>query len=62
MKSETAITTAGCVTCGRWLPNDQGSDLCSICYGCPNHGRDNYYQEYLEKVGARGSDKNWNDN
>lgn len=51
-----------CVKCGWYIPNDQGSDLCSSCFGCPNHGKDGYYQEFLEKVGKRKADKTKNDN
>ncbi len=38
-----------CVDCGSPLPDDQGSRTCSMCYGDPGHGRDGYYQRWLDE-------------
>ncbi len=38
-----------CVDCGNPLPDDQGSRTCSMCYGDPGHGRDGYYQRWLDE-------------
>jgi len=40
---------ANCVMCGSRLPDDQGSRTCSMCYGDPGHGKDGYYNEWLER-------------
>lgn len=40
---------ANCVMCGEWLPENQGSKTCSMCYGDPAHGKDGYYQSYLDR-------------
>ena len=37
-----------CVMCGSPIPDNQGSRTCSMCYGDPQHGKDGYYQEYLD--------------
>lgn len=39
-----------CVMCGAWMPSNQGSRTCSMCYGDVDHGRDGYYREYLERM------------
>ena len=36
-----------CVCCGSSIPN--GQRTCSMCYGDPGHGRDGYYQRWLEE-------------
>jgi hypothetical protein len=38
-----------CVSCGSPIPDNQGSKVCSMCYGDPDHGRDGYYREWLER-------------
>lgn len=40
---------ASCVMCGSWIPDDQGSKTCSMCYGDPEHGKDGYYRRFLEE-------------
>ena len=40
---------ANCVMCGSSIPDNQGSKTCSMCYGDPGHGKDGYYQEYLDR-------------
>lgn len=40
---------ARCVMCGSRIPDNQGSKTCSMCYGDPAHGKDGYYNEYLER-------------
>lgn len=40
---------ASCTSCGSWIPDDQGSRLCSMCYGDPGHGKDGYYQRWIEE-------------
>lgn len=42
--------------CGAPLPSDQGSRTCSMCFGDPGHGKDGYYQNYLENF-ADGSER-----
>lgn len=37
-----------CTSCGSPIPEGQGSS-CSMCYGDPDHGKDGYYREYLER-------------
>ena len=41
---------ASCVMCGSWIPDDQGSSSCSMCYGDIDHGKDGYYREWAEGV------------
>lgn len=36
-----------CTSCGSSIPEGQGRS-CSMCYGDPNHGRDGYYQKWLD--------------
>lgn len=38
---------ASCVMCGSPIPD--GQRTCSMCYGDPNHGKDNYYNDWLEQ-------------
>ena len=38
-----------CVSCGSPIPDNQGSKVCSMCYGDPYHGKDGYYQDWLEQ-------------
>jgi hypothetical protein len=40
---------ANCVSCGSPIPDNQGSKVCSMCYGDPDHGKDGYYQDWLER-------------
>jgi len=40
---------AKCVSCGSPIPENQGSKVCSMCYGDPCHGRDGYYQDWIER-------------
>lgn len=44
---------ASCVMCGSPLPKNQGSKTCSMCYGDPGHGKDGYYQEWLDNQHER---------
>jgi hypothetical protein len=37
---------AYCASCGRPIPDDQGSS-CSMCYGDIAHGHDGYYEQYM---------------
>ncbi len=37
-----------CISCGSPLPEDQGSSICSMCYGDPYYGKDGYYLSWLE--------------
>lgn len=39
---------ANCVMCGSFIPDNQGSKTCSMCYGDIDHGRDGYYRQYME--------------
>ena len=34
--------------CGSPIPDDQGSQTCSMCYGDIDHGKDNYYKNWLD--------------
>jgi hypothetical protein len=38
-----------CVMCGSPIPDNQGSNTCSMCYGDPDHGKDGYYRKFLEQ-------------
>lgn len=40
---------ASCVMCGSPIPDDQGSQSCSMCYGDVDHGKDGYYRRELER-------------
>lgn len=40
---------ASCVMCGSYIPDNQGSRSCSMCYGDPDHGKDGYYRAELER-------------
>ena len=40
---------ASCSSCGSWIPDDQWSPLCSMCYGDPAHGRYGYYRDHLNE-------------
>ncbi len=40
---------SNCVMCGSSLPKNQGSRTCSMCYGDVDHGKDNYYRDYIER-------------
>lgn len=42
-----------CIDCGRPIPDNQGSNTCSMCYGDPGHGADGYYQAFLDEVYQR---------
>lgn len=39
---------SSCVMCGSALPADQGSNTCSMCYGDTGHGKDGYYQDWID--------------
>ena len=38
-----------CVMCGSPIPDNQGSNACSMCYGDIDHGKDGYYREFMER-------------
>ena len=38
---------ASCVQCSSSIPD--GQRTCSMCYGDPDHGRDGYYQEWIDE-------------
>lgn len=38
-----------CTSCGSWIPDDQGSNSCSMCYGDISHGKDGYYEEWARE-------------
>jgi len=40
-----------CVMCGLPVPN--GQNVCSMCYGDPEYGRDGYYRQWLEEDARR---------
>ncbi len=37
---------ASCVQCASNIP--EGQRTCSMCYGDPDHGRDGYYQRWID--------------
>lgn len=41
-----------CTSCGSPIPEGQGKS-CSMCYGDPDHGRDGYYQAFLDEQAQR---------
>lgn len=49
---------AFCVMCGSSIPDDQGSKTCSMCYGDPGHGKDGYYQAWLDEAYQHQIDTN----
>jgi len=40
---------ASCVCYGSYLPPNQGSRTCSMCYGDIDHGKDGYYRAEMER-------------
>ena len=40
--------SAYCTSCGSPIPDGQGKS-CSMCYGDPAHGRDGYYQQFIDE-------------
>jgi hypothetical protein len=40
---------AQCMMCGSWIPDNQGSKTCSMCYGDIDHGKDGYYRQWAEE-------------
>lgn len=40
---------ASCTSCGSYIPDNQGSGSCSMCYGDIDHGKDGYYRAMLER-------------
>lgn len=44
---------ANCIMCGSPLPSNQGSKICSMCYGDPDHGKDGYYRREIERQAER---------
>ncbi len=39
-----------CAQCGSFIPDNQGSRTCSMCYGNPDRGKDGYYQEWIDDI------------
>lgn len=39
-----------CTMCGEPIPDNQGSNTCSMCYGDIDHGKDGYYRRWLEEM------------
>ncbi len=37
-----------CIMCGSPIPDNQGSNSCSMCYGDIDHGKDGYYRDFME--------------
>lgn len=42
-----------CASCRASIPENQGSTVCSMCYGDPDHGRDGYYRASMEEAQAQ---------
>lgn len=40
---------ASCVSCGSYIPENQGLSSCSMCYGDIDHGKDGYYRQWAEE-------------
>ena len=38
-----------CTSCGLPIPEGQGNNSCSMCYGDIGHGKDGYYQQWAEE-------------
>jgi hypothetical protein len=38
-----------CVSCSAPIPSNQGSRLCSYCYGDADHGKDGYLRREIER-------------
>ena len=45
--------TKYCSQCGSPIPDNQGSKTCSMCYGDVDHGKDGYYQRWMEEQWER---------
>ena len=39
---------SSCVQCGASIPDGQGG-VCSMCYGDPNWGSDDYYNRWIQE-------------
>jgi hypothetical protein len=53
---------ANCVCCGSWIPDNQGSRTCSMCYGDIDHGKDEYYRQMMEKEERREQERREEEN
>ena len=42
-------TMKNCHSCGVRIPDNQGSDVCSMCYGDIDHGKDGYARREWER-------------
>lgn len=51
---------AYCTSCGSFIPDGQGSS-CSMCYGDVRHGKDGYYQDWLEEQWQEEEQRNLED-
>jgi len=47
-----------CVQCGKHIPKNQGSSVCSMCYGDIDHGKDGYYQMIMNRYGEKQEENN----
>ena len=45
-----------CTSCGSPIPEGQGKS-CSMCFGDPGHGRDGYYQAWLDEQARQEQEK-----
>jgi len=46
-----------CVCCGSRIPDNQGSNVCSMCYGDMEHGKDGYYRQWAEEQRRRQEER-----
>jgi hypothetical protein len=49
-RGEVSGSQKYCVMCG--LPIPDGQNVCSMCYGDIDYGRDGYYREWAERQQA----------
>ncbi len=49
-----------CVMCGSPIPD--GQNVCSMCYGDIDYGKDGYYREYMEEWERQEQEKQQNEN
>ena len=46
-----------CTSCGSYIPDGQGRS-CSMCYGDVGHGKDRYYEKWIEEQEDKIRQKN----
>jgi hypothetical protein len=45
--------------CGNKIPDNQNSNTCSMCYGDTGHGKDDYYNDWIERERNRENEREY---